>query len=170
MRSSPARKLFIAASAATRRARSTPVAPTPPPRRNMPRRVSQVRASTHSVLSADQEKETASTGRHRPVKAKVRSVNSAPLLRSKDIPSKASGGLPIRAITIRFSPGKGRTPRAAKSIYGERRHGRRIRARGLSRAIPQIRPDDVPRQSSGDHLREGPRLAHPRYRHGNDEL
>jgi len=45
----------------------------------------------------------------------VRSVNSPPLLRSRDIPSKASGGLPIRAITIRSSPDKGRTPRAAKS-------------------------------------------------------
>ena len=31
------------------------------------------------------------------------------------IPSKASGGLPIRAITIRFSPAKGRTPRVVKS-------------------------------------------------------
>jgi len=28
----------------------------------------------------------------------------------------------------------------------------------------------IPRQSSGDHLREGPRHAHHRYRHGNDEL
>src|SRR5262245_9473593 len=37
-------------------------------------------------------------------------------------------------------------------------------------AIPQFRPDDVPRQSSGNHLREGPRLAHHRYRLGNDEL
>ena len=36
-------------------------------------------------------------------------------LQNKDIPSKGSGGLPIRAITIRFSPGKGGTPRAAKS-------------------------------------------------------
>jgi len=75
----------------------------------------QVRASTRGVLSANPEKETASTGRDRPVRTPVRSVNSPPLLQSKDIPSKASGGPPTRAITIRFSPGKGRMPRAAKS-------------------------------------------------------
>jgi hypothetical protein len=47
------------------------------------------------------------------VAALVEAVRSD-ALQKKDIPSKASGGLPIRAITIRFSPGKGGTPRAAK--------------------------------------------------------
>src|SRR5215831_16866128 len=81
----------------------------------MLRKVSQVRASSRGVLSADREKKMASTDRHRPVRTRVHSVNSPPLLQSRDIPSKASGGLPIRATTIRFSPGKGRTPRVVKS-------------------------------------------------------
>jgi len=80
-----------------------------------PRRVLQVRAFTHGALSADREKETVSTGRHRPVQTTAHSVNSPSLPKRKDIPSKASGKFPIRATTTGFSPGRGRTPRVAKS-------------------------------------------------------
>jgi hypothetical protein len=43
-------------------------------------------------------------------------------------------------------------------------------AGGLSGGVPQFRIDDIPRQWSGQHLREGPRLARGRDRFGHDEF
>ena len=62
-------KSSSAASAATRRARSNPVSFMSMPSGNMPRKVSQVRESTHSASSADREKKMASIGRRWPLLA-----------------------------------------------------------------------------------------------------
>ena len=55
-------------------------------------------------------------------------------------------------------------------LRGARQHDRRVRPRGLSGAVSHFRLDDIPRQSSWAHLREGPRLAHGRDRFGHDEF
>jgi Protein of unknown function (DUF2950) len=91
-----------------------PVSFTLKPSGNTPRRVSQVRESTHSGSSANREKKMASIGRRYPARTRARSVSSPPLRRRRDIPSTVSADL-IMVTIFGFSPGKGRMPLAAKS-------------------------------------------------------
>src|SRR5215475_866933 len=111
---SPAEKSSSAASAATNRARSKLASFTLTPSGNMPKRVSQVRVSTHSVYSASREKKMASIGRRDPARTRARSLRRPQLRRRRDIPSPISA-TPIMVITIGFLTGKGRMRLAAKA-------------------------------------------------------
>ena len=84
------------------------------PSGNMPRRVLQVRESTHSVYSASREKKMASIGRRDPARTRARLLRRPQLRRRRDIPSPISA-TPIMATIIGFSSGKGRMRLAAKS-------------------------------------------------------
>jgi Protein of unknown function (DUF2950) len=82
---------------------------------SMPRRGSPAMESTPSASSAGRERRMASIGRHNPVRTRARSASSPPVLRRRGIAS-ACRACPITATITGSSPGKGRTPPAARSI------------------------------------------------------
>jgi len=89
----------------------------------------------------------------------------------KGYPSKAGGKLPIRATTTGFSPSKGPNAPGGEVDYmvsGNMVGGFALVAYPAHTACSGLMTFLV--QSSGNHLREGPRLAHHRYRLGHDEL